>query len=73
MTQKTRLEKNSYLEALKQRVLVFDGAMGTSLQSMNLSASDYGGEAHLGCNDILVLTKPESVAKVHRRDRKSVV
>lgn len=66
MTQKTRLEKNSYLEAIKQCVLVFDGAMGTSLQSMNLSASDYGGEAHLGCNDILVLTKPESVAKVHR-------
>lgn len=66
MTQKTRLEKNSYLEAIKQCVLVFDGAMGTSLQSMNLSASDYGGEAHLGCNDILVLTKPESVSKVHR-------
>ncbi len=66
MTQKNLTIKRAYLDALAERVLVFDGAMGTSLQAMNLSVEDYGGEAHLGCNDVLVLTKPEAVAKVHR-------
>ena len=58
--------KQAYLDALIDRVLVFDGAMGTSLQAMNLRDEDYGGEAHLGCNDVLVLTKPDAVEKVHR-------
>ena len=56
----------SYLDALEQRVLVYDGAMGTSLQMMILTAEDFGGEEYLGCNDVLVLTKPEAVAQVHR-------
>ncbi|MBN1267282.1 MAG: methionine synthase [Anaerolineales bacterium] len=56
----------SYLDALEKRVLVFDGAMGTSLQAKNLAAEDFGGEQYLGCNDVLVLTRPEVVADVHR-------
>jgi len=55
-----------YLDALNDRVLVFDGAMGTSLQSMNLTASDFGGEKTNGCNDYLVISAPEIVEKVHR-------
>ena len=55
-----------YLEALNDRVLIFDGAMGTSLQSMNLTASDFGGERTAGCNDYLVISAPEIVEKVHR-------
>jgi 5-methyltetrahydrofolate--homocysteine methyltransferase len=55
-----------YLDALQERVLIFDGAMGTSLQSMNLTASDFGGEKTAGCNDYLVITAPEIVEKVHR-------
>lgn len=35
-------KKNAYLDALDKRVLVFDGAMGTTLQAYNLSAEDYG-------------------------------
>jgi len=47
-------------------VLVFDGAMGTSLQMQNLSAEDFGGAEYEGCNEYLVRTKPEAVARVHR-------
>lgn len=55
-----------YLDALKDRVLVFDGAMGTSLQKMNLSDADFGGARYAGCNDVLVLTRPAAVESVHR-------
>jgi 5-methyltetrahydrofolate--homocysteine methyltransferase len=47
-------------------VLVFDGAMGTNLQVQNLTAEDFGGAEYEGCNEYLVHTKPEAVAKVHR-------
>lgn len=55
-----------YLDALNQRVLVFDGAMGTSLQKMDLTAEHFGGERTNGCNDYLVITYPEAVVQVHR-------
>ena len=55
-----------YLEALEQKVLVFDGAMGTSLQVQNLTAEHFGGEQYNGCNDYLVISYPEAVEKVHR-------
>ncbi|MBI4732431.1 MAG: methionine synthase [Chloroflexi bacterium] len=55
-----------YLDALSERVLVFDGAMGTSLQKQNLTAEQFGGEQYNGCNDYLVLSYPEAVEKVHR-------
>src|SRR5574340_1324420 len=55
-----------YLDTLNQRVLVFDGAMGTSLQKMNLSAEQFGGERTNGCNDYLVISYPQAVEEVHR-------
>lgn len=55
-----------YLDALKERVLVFDGAMGTSLQLQNLTAEQFGGERYVGCNDYLALSFPQAVEKVHR-------
>jgi 5-methyltetrahydrofolate--homocysteine methyltransferase len=55
-----------YLEALEQRVLVFDGAMGINLQKMNLSAKGCGGEQYNGCNDYLVIANPAAVERVHR-------
>ena len=55
-----------YLDALEKRVLVFDGAMGTSLQKMNLTAEHFGGEQYNGCNDYLVISYPEAVEKIHR-------
>ncbi|AFY42482.1 methionine synthase [Nostoc sp. PCC 7107] len=58
-----------FLERLRSPdspVLVFDGAMGTNLQTQNLTAEDFGGAQYEGCNEYLVHTKPEAVAKVHR-------
>ncbi|HSO12758.1 MAG TPA: methionine synthase [Anaerolineales bacterium] len=55
-----------YLDALEKKVLVFDGAMGTSLQLQNLTAEHFGGEQYNGCNDFLVISYPEAVEKVHR-------
>ncbi len=56
----------SYLDALEKKVLVFDGAMGTSLQNQHLTAEHFGGEQYNGCNDYLVISYPEAVEKVHR-------
>ncbi|NET37532.1 MAG: methionine synthase, partial [Cyanothece sp. SIO1E1] len=47
-------------------VMVFDGAMGTSLQTQELNAEDFGGPEYEGCNEYLVYTKPEAVEQVHR-------
>ncbi|MEM8717187.1 MAG: homocysteine S-methyltransferase family protein, partial [Cyanobacteria bacterium P01_G01_bin.4] len=55
----------SFLERLQDRVLVFDGATGTSLQAQNLTAEDFGGLDLEGCNEYLVFSKPEAVEKVH--------
>jgi 5-methyltetrahydrofolate--homocysteine methyltransferase len=53
----------NFLETLKERIVVFDGAMGTNIQVQNLTPDDFGGLD--GCNEYLVVTKPEAVAKVH--------
>jgi 5-methyltetrahydrofolate--homocysteine methyltransferase len=50
---------------IKERVLVFDGATGTNLQTQNLTADDFGGEHFAGCNEYLIRTKPSAVEKVH--------
>src|ERR1700728_4554952 len=57
---------SDYLEALRERVVVFDGAMGTNLQLHNLGPDDFGGAALEGCNELLVETRPDVVAAVHR-------
>jgi 5-methyltetrahydrofolate--homocysteine methyltransferase len=60
---------NSFLDRLHhpdRPVIVFDGAMGTNLQVQNLTAADFGGAEYEGCNEYLVMTKPDAVAKVHR-------
>ena len=56
----------AYLEALKKKIIVFDGAMGTNLQKQNLTAEHFGGEKTNGCNDYLVITYPQAVEQVHR-------
>jgi 5-methyltetrahydrofolate--homocysteine methyltransferase len=59
---------NLFLERLHgdRSILVFDGAMGTNLQVQNLTAEDFGGAEYEGCNEYLIITKPEAIAKVHR-------
>src|SRR5258705_457137 len=57
--------KPTYLEALKERVLVFDGAMGTSIDSFNLTAEDFGGARTEGNRDYLVITRPDVIEQIH--------
>jgi len=57
--------ESPYLQALQRRVLVYDGAMGTNIQRYNLSAEDFGGKALEGCNDHLVLTRPDVIQAIH--------
>jgi 5-methyltetrahydrofolate--homocysteine methyltransferase len=54
-------------ELLEQRVLVLDGAMGTMLQQRDLTATDFGGAALEGCNEVLVRTRPDVVLDIHRK------
>lgn len=53
-------------QQLEKRILIIDGAMGTMLQNENLTYDDFGGEALDGCNENLVLTRPDVLDKVHR-------
>jgi 5-methyltetrahydrofolate--homocysteine methyltransferase len=57
--------ESPYLAALAQRVLVFDGAMGTNIQRFHLSSEDFGGKSLEGCNDHLVLTRPDVIQSIH--------
>jgi len=52
------------LDALNERILVADGAMGTMLQAHDLSLDDFDGLE--GCNEILNVTRPDVVRSVHR-------
>lgn len=45
--------------------MIFDGAMGTSLDEWELTAEDFGGEATNGCRDYLVITRPDVIEQVH--------
>ncbi|HXN56098.1 MAG TPA: methionine synthase [Myxococcales bacterium] len=56
--------ERDFLGALKRGILVFDGAMGTTLQRVALTADDFGGRQ--GCNEALTLTRPDVVGAVHR-------
>ncbi len=51
---------------LEQRILVLDGAMGTSIQTRNLGPEDFGGLEYEGCNENLVLTRPDVIADIHQ-------
>ncbi len=54
------------MEAVRERVVVFDGATGTNLQLRHLGPDDFGGPALEGCNEMLVETRPDVVAELHR-------
>src|SRR5438067_6496269 len=56
---------SKFLETLRERIVVFDGAMGTNLQVQNLTVDDFGGLQLEGCNEYLLISKPEAVEKVH--------
>ena len=68
-------EKKTLLGTLlKERILVLDGAMGTMVQEYGFSESDFRGDFFSkhnydlkGNNDILCMTKPEIISKIHEK------
>ncbi len=56
---------SNFLAELEKKVLLFDGAMGTELMELGLTPADFGGERYAGCNEALVLSRPELVRRVH--------
>jgi len=58
-----RLSKDKFLSHLRERILVFDGAMGSTLQTQNLTHDDFGGFD--GCNEALNIHCPDAVRTVH--------
>ena len=49
----------------KNKITVIDGAMGTSIQNLNLKPSDFGGEEYDGCNEYLNITNPQYIKSIH--------
>src|SRR5580700_407737 len=59
-------ERSTYLRALRERVLIFDGATGTSFQRLNLEPEAFGGPQFEGCFEVLSLSAPHHVEQLHR-------
>jgi 5-methyltetrahydrofolate--homocysteine methyltransferase len=66
VTMERKYTNRTYLDAVESKIVVFDGAMGTNLQKMNLTDENFGGERTCGCNDYLVISYPIAVETVHR-------
>ncbi|MFZ0795081.1 MAG: homocysteine S-methyltransferase family protein, partial [Candidatus Korobacteraceae bacterium] len=56
---------SDYLKAVQERVIIFDGAMGTCIQGYNLPLDDFWGKD--GYNDVLVLSRPDVVKEIHAK------
>ena len=52
-------------DALGERILVLDGAMGTMIQAQGLGPDDFGGADYEGCNELLNLTRPDVIRGIH--------
>lgn len=67
------MNRGNLIEILKKKIVVLDGAMGTSIQNYNLNEKDFRGDllkdfhkGQKGNNDILSITKPEVIKEIHR-------
>lgn len=64
----SRLDRVETLkQALRERILCLDGAMGTALQAANLTEADFGGPELYGCNENLAIVRPDVLEAIHRR------
>lgn len=59
------MQKKNFLDALDEKILLFDGAMGTEIQKFNPKPEDFP-DGKDGFNDGLILTHPEWIKKIHR-------
>src|SRR4051812_6363714 len=55
-----------FLDLLKEKVIVFDGAMGSNLQALDLSIDDWGGPQFENCSENLLYTRPDAIETVHK-------
>src|SRR6266849_494106 len=54
---------SDFLKTLRERVIVYDGALGTNVQVRQPSVDDFWGNE--GCNEILVLSRPDMIREIH--------
>ncbi|MGA1682170.1 MAG: methionine synthase [Ilumatobacteraceae bacterium] len=59
------MSRQPYLEAISERVIVFDGAFGTFVQGLDLGPDDFGGASLEGCNEMLCLARPDVIRQMH--------
>ncbi|MBA3823785.1 MAG: homocysteine S-methyltransferase family protein, partial [Ktedonobacterales bacterium] len=59
------MHDSAFLDAVAQRVIIYDGAMGTTLQRLDLTPDDYGGAALDGCPEALNLSRPDVITDIH--------
>ena len=64
-SQARHYSNRGYLDAIEDHIVLFDGAMGTSIQNYNLTIEDFGGPQLEGCNDYLVITRPDVIQAIH--------
>jgi 5-methyltetrahydrofolate--homocysteine methyltransferase len=57
---------SDYLDVVHDGVVIFDGATGTNLQTLGLTADDFGGPSLEGCNELLNLRRPDVIRDLHR-------
>jgi 5-methyltetrahydrofolate--homocysteine methyltransferase len=57
---------SNFLDLLKEKIIVFDGAMGSNLQALDLSIDDWGGPQFENCSENLLYTRPDAIETVHR-------
>ncbi len=70
----TKSRISNLYQAIRERILILDGAMGTMIQRYGLSEEDYRGQRFAdwphplkGNNDLLVLTQPQIIEEIHRQ------
>src|ERR687887_2640890 len=54
---------SDFLQTVRERVVIYDGAMGTNIQFRNPSVDDFWGKE--GCNELLVLSRPDIIKDIH--------
>ena len=59
------MNRQPYLEAVTERVIVFDGAFGTFVQDLDLGPEDFGGASLEGCNEMLCISRPDVIEAMH--------
>src|SRR5260370_1106783 len=54
---------SNFLQTVRERVVIYDGAMGTNIQKRNPTLDDYWGKEN--CSEVLVLSRPDIIRNIH--------